>query len=174
MVKKRTIDYDAALAKAAALCSRAEHAEAEMTRKLRQWGAEPEVAARVVEWLVDNGFINNERYARAFVYDKSRFDMWGRVKIRHSLRQNGIAQAIVDVAMTEIDEAEYVANINTLMKAKRRSMPADADPYKAKAALMRYGASRGYEPAMVLAAIGRLVDGADDFTIDDDGLETAD
>ena len=171
---KRTIDYNAALAKAAAVCSRAEHAEAEVMRKLKQWGAEPEVAARVVEWLVDNGFIDNERYARAFVYDKSRFDMWGRVKIRHHLRQNGIDSAVINEAMDEIDKAEYAANLDALMKAKRRSMPSDADPYKAKAALLRYGASRGYEPAMVLAAISRLVDGADDFNCDGDGLETAD
>ena len=82
---KRQLTYESALARAASLCSRGEHAEAEMRRKLRQWGAETGDADRVVEWLVDNGFVDNSRYAHAFVYDKSRFDLWGRVKIRHQV-----------------------------------------------------------------------------------------
>ena len=116
---KRQLTYESALARAASLCSRGEHAEAEMRRKLRQWGAETGDADRVVEWLVDNGFIDNSRYAHAFVYDKSRFDLWGRVKIRHQLRLNGVAGDVVEEAMAEIDEDEYVANLRTLLAAKK-------------------------------------------------------
>ena len=108
---KRQLTYESALARAASLCSRGEHAEAEMRRKLRQWGAETGDADRVVEWLVDNGFIDNSRYAHAFVYDKSRFDLWGRVKIRHQLRLNGVTGDVVDEAMAEIDDDEKVANL---------------------------------------------------------------
>ena len=160
---KRQPTYESALARAASPCSRGEHAEAEMRRKLRQWGAETGDADRVVEWLVDNGFIDNSRYAHAFVYDKSRFDLWGRVKIRHQLRLNGVTGDVVDEAMAEIDEDEYVAKSRTLTVA---------DPYKRKASLMRYGASRGYEPSLVLKVMAGIVDGAEDFC--DDGIEEAD
>ena len=160
---KRQLTYESALARAASLCSRGEHAEAEMRRKLRQWGAETGDVDRVVEWLVDNGFIDNSRYAHAFVYDKSRFDLWGRVKIRHQLRLNGVAGDVVEEAMAEIDDDEYVANLRTLTVA---------DPYKRKASLMRYGASRGYEPSLVLKVMAGIVDGAEDFC--DDGIEEAD
>ena len=134
---KRQLTYESALARAASLCSRGEHAEAEMRRKLRQWGAETGDADRVVEWLVDNGFIDNSRYAHAFVYDKSRFDLWGRVKIRHQLRLNGVTGDVVEEAMAEIDEDEYVANLRMLLAAKSRTLTV-ADPYKRKASLMRY------------------------------------
>lgn len=170
MVKRR-LTYEAALAKAASLCSRAEHAEAEMRRKLRQWGAEAGDADRVVEWLVDNGFIDNSRYAHAFVYDKSRFDLWGRVKIRHQLRLNGVDGEMVDEAMAEINEDEYVENLRTLLAVKSRTLTV-ADPYKRKVSLMRYGASRGYEPSLVLKVMEGIVDGAEDFC--DDGIEEAD
>ena len=160
---KRQLTYESALARAASLCSRGEHAEAEMRRKLRQWGAETGDADRVVEWLVDNGFIDNSRYAHAFVYDKSRFDLWGRVKIRHQLRLNGVAGDVVEEA--------YVANLRTLLAAKSRTLTV-ADPYKRKASLMRYGASRGYEPSLVLKVMAGIVDGAEDFC--DDGIEEAD
>ena len=142
-----------------------------MRRKLRQWGAETSDADRVVEWLVDNGFIDNSRYAHAFVYDKSRFDLWGRVKIRHQLRLNGVAGDVVEEAMAEIDDDEYVANLRTLLAAKSRTLMV-ADPYKRKASLMRYGASRGYEPSLVLKVMAGIVDGAEDFC--DDGIEEAD
>ncbi len=168
---KRQLTYESALARAASLCSRGEHAEAEMRRKLRQWGAETGDADRVVEWLVDNGFIDNSRYAHAFVYDKSRFDLWGRVKIRHQLRLNGVTGDAVEEAMAEIDEDEYVANLRTLLAAKSRTLTF-ADPYKRKASLMRYGASRGYEPSLVLKVMAGIVDGAEDFC--DDGIEEAD
>ena len=154
---KRQLTYESALARAASLCSRGEHAEAEMHRKLRQWGAETGDADRVVEWLVDNGFIDNSRYAHAFVYDK--------------LRLNGVAGDVVEEAMAEIDDDEYVANLRTLLAAKSRTLTV-ADPYKRKASLMRYGASRGYEPSLVLKVMAGIVDGAEDFC--DDGIEEAD
>ena len=170
---RRQMTYEAALAKAAGLCSRAEHAEAEMLRKLWQWGVDAGDAARVVTWLVDNGFVDNARYAHAFVYDKSRFDLWGRVKIRHHLRQNGVPAAVIEEAMAEIDDAEYASGLRTLLAAKRRTQ-SSADPYKVKASLLRYAASRGFEPALALRIMAEMVDGADDFMDDGDGLEVDD
>ena len=102
---------------------------------------------------------------------KSRFDLWGRVKIRHQLRLNGVAGDVVEEAMAEIDEDEYVANLRMLLAAKSRTLTV-ADPYKRKASLMRYGASRGYEPSLVLKVMAGVVDGAEDFC--DDGIEEAD
>ncbi len=142
------MDYDAALAKAAAVCSRGEHAEAEIRRKVMQWGASADDADRVVDWLVDNNFVDNTRYAHAFVYDKTRFDMWGRTKIRHMLRQNGVSSATIEEAMEEIDETIYLSNLKTILTAKARTVNTE-DAYKFKASLMRYAASRGYEPGLI-------------------------
>ncbi len=166
MVKK-AMDYDAALAKAAAVCSRGEHAEAEIRRKVMQWGASADDADRVVDWLVDNNFVDNTRYAHAFVYDKTRFDMWGRTKIRHMLRQNGVSSATIEEAMEEIDETIYLSNLKTLLTAKARTVNTE-DAYKSKASLMRYAASRGYEPGLIVPLVASLVNGAEDFDISDE------
>ncbi len=168
---KRQLTYESALARAASLCSRGEHAEAEMRRKLRQWGAERGDSDSVVACLVDRGFVENRLNAHEVVSVKSRFDLWGRVKIRHQLRLNGVTGDVVEEAMAEIDDDEYVANLRTLLAAKSRTLTV-ADPYKRKASLMRYGASRGYEPSLVLKVMGEIVDGAEDFC--DDGIEEAD
>ncbi len=166
MVKK-PMDYDTALAKAASVCSRGEHAEAEIRRKVMQWGASAQDADRVVDWLVDNNFVDNNRYAHALVYDKTRFDMWGRAKIRHMLRQNGVDTATIEEAMAEIDETLYLTNLKTLLTAKARTVNTD-DAYKAKASLMRYAASRGYEPGLAAPLISSLISGADDFEVSDE------
>lgn len=166
MVKKQ-MSYDAALTKAAAVCSRGEHAEAEIRRKVLQWGANANDADRVVDWLVDNNFVDNNRYAHAFVYDKTRFDLWGRTKIRHMLRQNGVDSATIEEAMDEIDETLYLSNLKTLLTAKARTINTD-DAYKAKASLMRYAASRGYEPGLISPLIAPLVNGAEDFDISEE------
>lgn len=161
---KKELGYEAALGRAAGLCSRAEHSRAEIQRKLRQWGAASEVASQVVGWLEANGFIDEERFARAFVHDKSRFDCWGRVKIRYALRQHGISSAVADAAMSEIDKEEYGRNLQMILESKFRSA-AEKDPYKLKNALFRYALSRGFEPELVLPVVSDLVSGAEDFDV---------
>ena len=165
--------YETAVAKAAAICSRAEHCEVEIDRKLRQWGAAPDTTKQVIDWLVDNNFIDNARYAHAFVYDKSRFDMWGRIKISHQLRQNGIPNDVIEEAMKEIDGETYAENFRTLLKAKARTVTTD-DHYKARASLMRYAASRGYEHDLASKLINEITDCDEDIPETDDEQWTCD
>lgn len=163
---KKEISYDNALSRCATLCARAEHSRFELMRKMRQWGANGTVIEKVIETLEDGGFIDEERFAHAFVNDKYRFDGWGRIKIRYSLRQQGIADNLIAEAMNEIDGEEYEEILSRLLKAKHR-MVAGRDPYKQKDALVRYAASRGFELSLVSRMVASLVAGADDFEVDD-------
>ena len=65
----------------AAMCAQAEHCEQEMRDKMKRWGIEPDAQDRVVARLVKERYVDNERYARAFVKDKIRYNKWGRRKV---------------------------------------------------------------------------------------------
>ncbi len=163
---KKPLTYENALTRAANLCARAEHCRFEIAAKLRQWGTDVQDAERILDWLEDGGFINEERFAQSFVHDKYRFDGWGRTKIRYTLRRYGIGDAAVEAAFREIDEEEYVGILRTLLETKSRHS-AETDPYKKKASLFRYAMSRGYEPQLISKIVSGLVSGADDFDVEE-------
>lgn len=163
---KKPLTYENALTRAANLCARAEHCRFEIAAKLRQWGTDVQDAERILDWLEDGGFINEERFAQSFVHDKYRFDGWGRTKIRYTLRRYGIGDAAVEAAFREIDENEYVGILRTLLETKSRHL-AETDPYKKKASLFRYAMSRGYEPQLISKIVSGLVSGADDFDVEE-------
>ena len=133
-----------AMNRAAALCSRSEQAPADIRDKLLQWGLSADEAGQVLDQLTSQGFIDEQRYAQAFVNDRFAFNGWGRVKIAHQLRLKGIPADIINEAMTLIDEEEYRKRLIGLLQAKWRTVNG-REPRAAWAAMMRFAASRGFE-----------------------------
>ena len=134
-----------ALSALAALCSRGEQAESDLREKLRKWEVSPADADRIIQRLNEENFWTDERYARAFVRDKFRFNGWGRIKIAHALRQKHIDSQWIEQALAdEIDDAAYHDTLIRLMQGKLRSV-AGREPQAARAALLRFAASRGFE-----------------------------
>ena len=84
-----------ALKKLAALCARGEHSTGDADEKMRRWGLSEADRLQVIQKLVDNRFIDDERFARYFVHDKIKFNHWGRRKIEVALRQKGIADETI-------------------------------------------------------------------------------
>lgn len=141
---KRPLTVEQATNRAAALCARSEQAPADITDKLMKWGLSTSDAARVTQQLIEGGFLNEQRFARAFVKDRFAFNGWGRIKIAHQLRQKGIPGDIIDEAMSAIDEDQYRQRLIELLRAKWRTVK-DREPRAAWAAMMRFAASRGFE-----------------------------
>ena len=130
--------------RAAALCARSEQAPADIREKLLKWGLSVSTANQVLAQLIEQGYIDEQRFARAFVNDRFRFNGWGRIKIAHQLRLKGIPNEIIDEAMTAIDEEQYRERLMELLRAKWRDV-SDREPRAAWAAMMRFAASRGFE-----------------------------
>ncbi|MCF0207152.1 MAG: RecX family transcriptional regulator, partial [Bacteroidales bacterium] len=103
--------------------------------------------------LKSDKFIDEERYANAFVNDAYKFNKWGRMKIRQALAQKGISRKFTEAAIANIDEDEYLSLLKSLVEAKSRTLKQD-DEYKRKAALFRFVASRGFEIELVEKVIG--------------------
>ena len=134
--------------RAEAYCSSAEHCRSEVRAMLERHGAEKPDIESIINNLVKEGFIDESRYARAFVHDKVRFAKWGKVKIAQALWQKRIPQDITDAALESIEDDEYLAALRDVVKAKFRTVKG-ATEYERKMKTMRSVCSRGYEPALV-------------------------
>ena len=128
----------------AAVCAQAEHCEQEMRDKMRRWGVSPEAQNRVIERLTRERYIDNERYARAFVKDKIRYNKWGRRKVQQALWMKRIDDDIQQRVLDEIDEKEYVDVLTPLLKQKRKTIKAQND-YELNQKLVRFALSRGFD-----------------------------
>ncbi len=141
--------------KAAAYCSLAEHCSSEVETKLTAWGATPEATAAIMAKLIAERYIDEERYCRAYVREKWRFQRWGKGKISQGLWQKGLPQGTVAEALEEIDPEEYLSQLTKLLRAKQRSTTA-RDHRELHAKLCRFGVGRGFELSAVLKSLKLL------------------
>ena len=127
----------------AALCAQAEHCQYEMTEKMRRWELPEEAQARVMQRLVAERYVDDERFARAFVKDKVRYNKWGRRKVEQALWQKRIDDDIRQRVLDEVDDEEYLSVLRPLLKQKRKTTKAASD-YELNRKLMRFALSRGF------------------------------
>lgn len=132
----------------AAVCAQAEHCEQEMRDKMKRWGMDVEAQNRVIERLAQERYIDNERYARAFVKDKVRYNKWGRRKVQQALWMKRIDDVIQQRVLDEIDDAEYLKVLMPLLKQKRKSIKA-ANDYELNQKLVRFALSRGFDYGVI-------------------------
>ena len=135
--------YEIALHRLTALCASAEHCEYEMTEKMRKWDVDESDRQRIVEYLCDAKFVDDERYARAFVKDKIKYNKWGRRKVEQALWAKHIADDIRQRVLDEVDDSEYKSVLADLLKSKRRSIKAATD-YELNMKLIKFALGRGF------------------------------
>ena len=142
--------------KATNLCSKSEKCSNEIRFKLAGWGLNEDDAALVLERLIDEKFVDDERYAKSYVRDKFRFNKWGKVKIAYQLRASRIDSGIIDAALAEIDEDAYWELLVDLISEKNRTLKA-ANQYDRKAKLMRFAQSKGFEMDLIYPALDEIL-----------------
>ena len=140
---KKDITEQEAFLQLAALCAQAEHCEQEMRDKLKRWELDTAAADRIIARLQKERYIDDARYARAFVKDKIRYNKWGRRKVEQALWQKRIADDIRQHVLGEIDEQEYLDVLRPLLKQKRRTTKAESD-YELNQKLVRFALGRGF------------------------------
>ena len=141
-MKKETTEQEAYL-QVAALCAQAEHCQQEMRDKMKRWGMAIEVQERVIARLVKERYIDDERYARAFVKDKVRYNKWGRRKVQQGLWMKRIDDDIQQRVLDEVDDEEYLTVLKPLLKQKAKSIKAESD-YELNQKLVRFAFGRGF------------------------------
>ncbi|MBR2206188.1 MAG: RecX family transcriptional regulator [Prevotella sp.] len=141
-MKKDMTEQEAYL-QLAALCAQAEHCQQEMRDKMRRWELDETAQNRIIDRLIKERYVDDERYARAFVKDKIRYNKWGRRKVQQGLWQKHIDADIQQRVLDEIDEKEYLDILRPLLKQKRKSIRAASD-YELNQKLARFALSRGF------------------------------
>ena len=141
-MKKEMTEQEAYL-QLATLCAQAEHCEQEMRDKMKRWEIDETVQNRIIDRLVKERYIDNERYARAFVKDKMRYNKWGRRKVQQALWMKRIDNDIQQRVLDEIDDKEYLDVLRPLLKQKRKSTKA-ANDYELNQKLVRFALGRGF------------------------------
>lgn len=147
----------------AAVCAQAEHCEQEMRDKMKRWGMDIEAQNRVIERLTNERYIDNDRYARAFVKDKVRYNKWGRRKVQQALWMKRIDEDIQQRVLDEIDDEEYLKVLVPLLKQKRKSIKA-ANDYELNQKLVRFALGRGFDYGI----IRQCLDVDEDMDFDDE------
>ncbi len=153
-----------ALLKLTAVCSQAEHCTYEMLEKMRRWDIADDAQARIMEYLVKEKFVDDERYCRFFVRDKIRYNKWGRRKVEQALMQKRMDRTTYEPVLDEVDDATYLNVLIPLLKNKRRQLKAMSD-YEANGRLIRFALSRGF----TMDIIRQCLDHADEYI--EDGAE---
>lgn len=151
LTREQNIAYD----KAALLCSRSEKCTSEIQEKLKLFGLSAEESEPVIKKLADEKYIDDERFARAFVKDKFRFNHWGKQKIEYMLRAKKINQDILALAFEEIEDEGYAGELLKLLTDKAKTVKAK-DLYDKRNKLMRFAMGRGFESAKIYTAMKEL------------------
>ena len=133
------------VSKAEQYCATNEQCRSAVRDKLRTWGADMGLTERIVEYLVDNNFINEERYCRIYCDSKINLQKWGRIKIAYQLRSKRIENKIIDQTLKNIDEQTYTETLHNLAVNKASSIKED-DPVKLRNKLVTFLSSHGFTP----------------------------
>ncbi len=139
----KTLTEEQVFFKLSALCASAEHCTYEMTEKMRIWQVPADVQERVIERLVKNKYVDDERYCRAFVRDKIKYNKWGRRKVEQALYMKRIPESIIDAVLEEVDPETYLEILRPLIENKRKSIKADSE-YELNMKLMKFAVGRGF------------------------------
>ena len=144
------MERDIALKKMLHYCDYQDRCKKEIFTKLDTFELDDNDRDFIIDFLQEEGFINDERYCRSFVKGKLNLKKWGVNKIKLSLITKGIDREIIDEVLSEIDQDSYKEELVNLLKNKKIN---EDDPYKRKAKLIRYAVSKGYSIGDVMEAL---------------------
>jgi regulatory protein len=157
---------------AARYCSVAERCTQEIKTKLSQFELSDEAVDTIVEYLKQEGFIDETRYIKAFINDKFHFQKWGRLKIKQQLLFKKLDECNIDFCLSQIDTESYNNQLTTLLKTKSKLLKGSSE-HDTKAKLYRFALSKGYESTVIFSRLKQLFDAPDedDFTQPDDHIQ---
>jgi regulatory protein len=145
------------LIKAANYCAYQERTHAEVRERLAEWGIYGNDAEQIIAGLIEENFLSEERFAKAFAGGKFRVKNWGRLKIKYELKARGLSDYCIRVGMAEIEDDEYLNTLNEILEKKTKELKFEKDKQILKQKLARYAIGKGYESDLVWEVIGRII-----------------
>lgn len=155
--KKKRLTPQQAKSRAENYCAYQERAQQEVRNKLYDWGLYPSEVEEIIVDLIENNFLNEERFAFAYAQGKFKMKGWGRFKIKQGLQSKNVSPRLVKEALETIDPDEYFHKLVGVLKKKEKSMT-EKDIFKKKQKLARFGVYRGFENNLVWEVVHSLLD----------------
>ena len=138
-----------ALQKLKHYCGYQERSHAEVKQKLYSLGLFEKEAEELISRLIEEGYLDEERFAISYASGKSRNNGWGRIKIRHELQQRGISKYCILKALQSLDESEYIAGFQRLADKKWHSLRSEKNIFVKKNKWQQFLLQRGFEQSII-------------------------
>lgn len=137
-------------------CAYQERSHEEVRRKLFSLGAAEDEIEELMVFLIREGFLNEERFARSFTRGKFRMRQWGRIRITNNLEARGISKNCIRIGLTEIDPEEYLQTLNKVLAGKAADTH-DTNIFVRRNKVATFAIRKGFEPELVWEAIRDLL-----------------
>jgi regulatory protein len=155
-IKNQESSKQKAFQKILRFCAYQERSHKEVKNKLFGYRLRPGEADEILSQLITEGFLNEERFARAFAGGKFRIMKWGKLKIQHELEMNGLTPRCIALGLAEIDYSDYSKTIKHLIKRKI-AQTNEEDVFKKKSKVARFVIGKGFEPELVWNVMANFI-----------------
>jgi regulatory protein len=129
-------------------CAYQERSHLEVRNKLFSYGLYSSEVEEIISNLITDGFLNEERFAKAFAGGKFRMKKWGRIKIIHAMEGKGISKNCIKIGLKEIDEGTYLETLRELLTSRSENLQ-DENPFSAREKISKFAMGKGFEPELV-------------------------
>lgn len=138
-------------------CAYQERCHKEVEQKLYDLNMIPEAKEKIIIHLLQHNFLNEERFAKAFVRGKFSIKNWGKQRILNELKFRNISIYNINTALKEIDDEDY---LKTLQKIAKKKLPLikESNTFKKSSKLVNYLISKGFEPNLVYPIVKNITD----------------
>ncbi|MUP44770.1 RecX family transcriptional regulator [Gramella sp. BOM4] len=154
--EKRSYTVDEAMQKLMHFCAYRERSQKEVEDKLIQMNMIPAAREQIIIRLMEDKFLNEERFARSFVRGKFRIKKWGRIRITQELKRKEISAPIIRLGLSEIDQKIYISTLYELAEKKLEKIQ-EPNIFKRKKKLADHLLRKGYENQLVFDCVNDLI-----------------
>ncbi len=152
---KKWISKFDALAKLQRYCAYQDRCHQEVRSKLLDLGMYGDDLEEIIAQLIEEKFLDEERFTRSYVRGKFRINKWGKIRIQQELKKRKISEYLIRKSMEEIPEEDYIEQLREIIEKKAASLK-EADDYKRRNKLAAYAFRRGYESELVWEIINKM------------------
>lgn len=156
MQSKKKLSPTEAKQKIYRYCAYQERSHKEVRDKLYEYGLYRDEVEELLSVLITEGFLNEERFAKAFAGGKFRMQRWGRIKILNELEARGLTSNCIKIGMKEIEDADYIKTLREILERKLNQLDED-NAFVKRDKLARYAIQKGFEPDLVWPEVKTLV-----------------
>jgi regulatory protein len=149
MIQQKHLTKEQGFQKIKHYCAYQERCHSEIKEKLYSLGLWKKDAEEIISQLIEENYLNEERFAILFAGGRFRLKQWGRVKIKYELKQRQVSEYCIKKAMKEIDEASYQKTFNKLATEKLKTLKSEKNIFIKKRKVQDYLLQKGYEHEMI-------------------------